>query len=115
MSSRLDCTFEIQQHCQSGSNRAYSTCCCSCSFEPEIIKIGHSSLKIYSINKNFITEFSRVYDNFICLYKKVWKLIEVTTYIYIYIYIERERERGERDEYIFIFMVREHVYIYFYI
>ena len=30
---------------------------------------------------------SRVYDNFKCLYKKAWKLIECTTYIYIYIYI----------------------------
>ena len=28
----------------------YSNCCCSCSFEPEIIKIGQSSHKIYSIN-----------------------------------------------------------------
>ena len=26
----------------------YSNCCCSCSFEPEIIKIGRSSHKIYS-------------------------------------------------------------------
>ena len=26
----------------------YSNCCCSCSFEPEIIKIGQSSHKIYS-------------------------------------------------------------------
>ena len=28
----------------------YSNCCCSCSFEPEIIKIGQSSQKIYSNN-----------------------------------------------------------------
>ena len=28
----------------------YSNCCCSCSFEPEIMKIGQSSYKMYSNN-----------------------------------------------------------------
>ena len=28
----------------------YSNCCCSCSFEAEIIKIGQSSHKMYSSN-----------------------------------------------------------------
>ena len=28
----------------------YSNCCCSCSFEPEIIKIGQSSHKMSSNN-----------------------------------------------------------------
>ena len=28
----------------------YSNCCCSCLFEPEIIKIGQSSHKMYSNN-----------------------------------------------------------------
>ena len=27
----------------------YSNCCCSCSFEPEFIKIGQSSHKMYNI------------------------------------------------------------------
>ena len=31
-------------------NRVYSNCCCSCSFEPEILKIGQSSPKMYSNN-----------------------------------------------------------------
>ena len=31
-------------------SRVYSNCCCSCSFEPEIIKIGQSSHKMYSNN-----------------------------------------------------------------
>ena len=44
----------------------YSNSCCSCLFEPEIIKIGQSSHKMCS-NKS---EFSRIYDNFKCLYKK---------------------------------------------
>ena len=39
--SRPDCIFEIYQLWQSGFSRVYSSCCCSCSFEPEIIKIRH--------------------------------------------------------------------------
>ena len=45
-----DCIFEIHQLWQSGFSRVYSNCCCSCSFEPEIIKIGQSSHKMYSNN-----------------------------------------------------------------
>ena len=44
MSSHPDCIFEIHQLWQ-GFSRVYSNCCCSCSFEPEIIKIGQSSHK----------------------------------------------------------------------
>ena len=50
MSSRRDYIFEIHQLLQSGFSRVYSNCCCSCSFEPEIIKIGQSSHKMYSDN-----------------------------------------------------------------
>ena len=51
-----DCIFEIHQLWQSGFSRVYSNCCCSCSFEPEIIKIGQSSHKMYSNNiPNFPT------------------------------------------------------------
>ena len=64
--SRPDCIFEIHQLWQSGFCMVYSNSCCSCSFEPEIIKIGQSSHKMYSNN----SEFSRVYDNFKCWYKK---------------------------------------------
>ena len=67
MPSRPDCIFETHQLWQSGFSRVYSNCCCSCWFEPEIIKIGQSSLKIYS---NYILKISRVYDNFKYLYKK---------------------------------------------
>ena len=31
-------------------SRVYPNCCCSCSFEPKIIKIGQSSHKVYSNN-----------------------------------------------------------------
>ena len=50
VSSRPDCIFEIHQLWQSGFSRVYSNCCCSCWFEPEIIKIGQSSHKLYSNN-----------------------------------------------------------------
>ena len=72
-----DCNFEIHQLWQSDfSSRLYSNSCCGCSFKPEIIKIDQSSHKIYSNN----SEFSRLEDNFKCLYNKVCKFIEGTTY-----------------------------------
>ena len=49
-SKMLDCIFEIHQLWQSGFNRVYSNSCCRCSFEPEILKIGPSSHKMYSNN-----------------------------------------------------------------
>ena len=45
-----DCIFEIHKLWQSGFGRVYSNCCCSCSFEPEIIKIGQLSDKMHSNN-----------------------------------------------------------------
>ena len=50
VSSRPDCIFENHQLWQSGFSRVYSNCCCSCLFEPEILKIGQSSHKMYSNN-----------------------------------------------------------------
>ena len=50
VSSRSDCFFEIHQVWQSGFSRVYSNCCCSCSFEAEIIKIDQSSHKMCSNN-----------------------------------------------------------------
>ena len=49
-SSRPGCIFEIHQLWQSGFSRMYSNSCCSCSLEPEVIKIGQSSHKMYSNN-----------------------------------------------------------------
>ena len=46
--SRPDCIFEIHQLWQSGFSRVYSNSYCNCAFEPEIIKIGLSSHKMYS-------------------------------------------------------------------
>ena len=68
----------------------YSNCFCSCSFEPEIIKTGQSSHKIYS---NDILNFQMSMTILNACTKKVWKLIECTMCVYVYIYIYRERER----------------------
>ena len=57
----------------------YSNCCYSCSFEPEIIKISQSSHKMYSNN---ILNFQESTTSLNACTKKVWKLIECTTYIY---------------------------------
>ena len=40
VSSRRECIFEIHELWQLGFSRVYSNSCCSCSFEPEIIKGG---------------------------------------------------------------------------
>ena len=79
-----DFIFEIHQLWQSGFSRVYSNCCCSCSFEPEIINIGQSSHKMYSNNILTFQESTTILNAHM---KNVWKLIVCTSYIYIYIYI----------------------------
>ena len=78
---------------QSGFSRVYSNCCCSCSFEPEIIKNCQSSHKMCSNN---IVNFQESTTILNAHTKKVWKIIVCTSYIYmhahciyinIYIYI----------------------------
>ena len=70
--------FEIDQLWQSGFSRVYSNCCCSCSFEAEIIKSGQSSHKMYS---NDILNFQESTTILNAYMKKVWKLIVCTSYI----------------------------------
>ena len=113
MSSCPDCIFEIHQLWQSSFSRVYSNCCCSCSFEAEIIKIGQSSHNMYS-NKilnfqesttilNACTKKSGnllkaiVYMICKCIYLGEWwlglwqinllRVIECQILIYVYIYI----------------------------
>ena len=73
-----DCIFEIHQLWQSGFSRVYSNCCCSCSFQAEIIKIGQSSHKMYSNN---ILNFQESITILNAHMKKVWKLILCTSYL----------------------------------
>ena len=56
-----DCIFEIHQLWQSGFSRVYSNSCSSCSFEPEIIKIGQSSHKMYSVTANWLKSQTGLY------------------------------------------------------
>ena len=94
VSSRPDCIFEIHQLWQSGFSKVYSNCCCSCSFEREIIKIGQSSHKMYSNNILNFQESTTILN---ACTKKVWKLIECTTYVHVHNY------------------THTHIYIYIYI
>ena len=76
--SSPDCIFEIHQLRQSAISRVYSNCCCSCWFEPEIIKMVHSSHDIYS---NYILNFQESTAILNAHTKKVWKLNICTSYI----------------------------------
>ena len=70
--------FELHQLWQSGFSRVYSNSCSSCSFEPEIMKIGQSSHKMYGNNilnfqesmtiLNAHTKKVRKHIVFICLF-----------------------------------------------
>ena len=73
-----DCIFENHQLWQSGFSRVYSNCCCSCWFEPGIIKIDQSSHKMYSNNIRKFQESTKILNTHT---KKVWKLIVCTSYI----------------------------------
>ena len=73
VSSRPDCIFEIHQLWQSGFSRVYSNCCCSCSFEAEIIKISQSSHKMYSNNILNFEESSTILNG--CTKKKSGTLL----------------------------------------
>ena len=79
--SRPDCIFEIHQLWQSGFSRVYSNCCCSCSFELEIIKIGQSSHKIYGNNILNVQESTTILNVYT---KKSGNLLKAPR-IYIYI------------------------------
>ena len=79
-SARPDCIFEIHQLWQSGFSWVCSNSCYSCSFESEIIKIGQSCHKMYSNNILNFQESTTILN---ACTKKVWKLIEGTTYFYL--------------------------------
>ena len=72
VSRHPDCIFEIPQLWQWGFSMVYSNCCCSCSFESEILKIGQSSQKMYSNNILNFQESMTILNTYT---KKIWKLI----------------------------------------
>ena len=73
-----DCIFEIHKLWQSGFRRVYSNSYCSCSFEPEIVKIRQSPHKMY---RNNILNFQESTTILNACSKKVWKLIEGAAYL----------------------------------
>ena len=75
-SKESDCIFEIHQLWQSDFSRVCSNCRYSCWFEPEIIKIGRSSHKMYSNNILNFQESTTILNAHT---KKIWKLIVCTT------------------------------------
>ena len=87
VTSRPDCIFEIHLLWQSGFNRVYSRCWCSCSFEAEIIKIDQSSHKMYSNSRlNFLVSTTILNT---CTNKsgKLLKDPHTHTHTHTYIYI----------------------------
>ena len=96
----LDCIFEIHQRWQLGFSRVYTNCCCSCSFEAEIINIGQSTYNMYrgnilnfqesTIIRNAHTKKKKA-GNLSCA-PHIWYICTHThththTHIYIYTYI----------------------------
>ena len=114
-SKESDLIFEIHQLWQSGFSWVYSNCCCSCSFEAELIKIGQSSHKMYSNDTVNFQESTTILNS--CT-KKSGNLLKApsiylqtnysfTNHIYIYIYIYT---------YISICIyIYDYIYIYIYI
>ena len=80
-----DCIFEIHQMWQSSFSMVYSNCCCSCSFEPEIIKIGLSSHKMYNNN---IWNFQESMTILNACTKNLETYGKNHVYIYIYIALQ---------------------------
>ena len=80
LSSHTDSIFKIHQLWQSDFNRVYSNCCCSCSFEPEIIKIGLSTHKMYSNNILNFQESTLIVN--VCT-KKSGNLLKVSCRCYL--------------------------------
>ena len=83
VSSRPDCIFDNHQLWQSDFSKVYSNCYCSCSFEPEIIKIGQSSHKMYSNNRVNFQEYTAILNSYT---KKSGTLLNAPR-IYIVLYI----------------------------
>ena len=102
VSLRPDCIFEIHQLWRSGFSRVYSNSCCSCSFEPEILKICQSFHNMYS---NKILNFQQPTKILNACTKKSGTILNAPRiYIYIYIYIWK----SAIENYIYIY----HYFIY---
>ena len=84
VSSRRDCTFEIDQLWKSDFSSVYSNSCCSYSFEPEIIRIGQSSHNMYSNNIRNFPESTTILNAWTKSLETYW-MLHTHTHTYIYI------------------------------
>ena len=109
VSSRADCIFELHQLWQSGLSRLYSNCCSSCSFEPDIIRIGQSSHNMYSNNILNCQESTTILNAHT---KKVWKLIVCTLYSFLIFFFFHlpffDNVRIEYSQELVVFLFSEH-------
>ena len=77
----------------------YSNCCCSCSFDPEIIKVGQSSHKMYKNNILNFQESMTILNA--CTKKKSGNLLNAQrVYVCICVYIHTQTH------------THTHIYIY---
>ena len=106
LSPRPDCIFEIHQLWQSGFSRVYSNCCCSCWFEPEIIKIGQSS---HNMLGNYVLNFQESTTILNACTKKCGNSL-YTPRIYIYIYRMLSTKCVYKSYiYIYIYRICKHI------
>ena len=61
----------------------YSNCCCSCSFEPEIINIGQSYYKMYSNNILNFQEATTILNSFTKILETYWMHCVIRIYHFI--------------------------------
>ena len=93
VSSRPHCIFEIHKLWQSDFSWVYSNCCCSCRFEPEIIKIKLLSYKIDSNNILNFQESTTILNACTKEILETYWIPPIYIYIYIYIYILSSTDR----------------------
>ena len=82
-----DFIFEIHQLFKSGFSRVYSSSCCKCSFEPEIIRIGQSSQKMYSNNILNFQESTIILNAYTKKSGNLLKAPRIYKWVILYIYI----------------------------
>ena len=87
--------FWNSQLWQSGFSRVYSNSCCSYSFEPEIIKIGQSSHKMYSNNILNFQESTTILNA--CTKKSGNLLNAPCTYIIFFFFLNLQRSKTFRQ------------------
>ncbi len=91
-----DCIFEIHQRWQSGFSKVYSNCCCSCWFEPGVIKIGQSSHKMDSNKIVNFQEFKTILNAYtkkpgnLSYAPRIYIIVYLCIYTFIYYFVNMQ-------------------------